>query len=85
MLVSKAKILRSKSPISWYTNRIGEEIYVFSLMYNQNFGVTGYLVIPAGTHEYRPLERYVDGDDIEILETFDANISETTVISIERK
>jgi hypothetical protein len=77
-MLHTVKIVKAKSKKYWYADKIGDEFTVYNTFNGR------YCVVQVGAHEHKPSDMFIDTGDVEILETFRANVIESLTISIER-
>lgn len=86
MLIKRVRIISADLGTYWYADKIGQEFYVRDEPTRIDMSGRGWRhkVISVGHHFGCPDGRYIQDRDFEVLETFEADIVEETIISIKR-
>jgi hypothetical protein len=80
MKVKRVRIKKANLGTYWYANQIGEE---FDIIGYKDWKLR-YQVIDVGTFNERPMPRYIEADDCEVVNEFDADILESVTITIQK-
>ncbi len=82
MKIKRVKVTRASLSTYWYTKNVGQEFYVAPFnMFDSTFK---YRVIEIGLYDFQQTPRYFDYDDVDVLEEFEGEVIEQTIISIRR-
>lgn len=82
MNIKRVKITSATLDTYWYKENVGQELYVTSFdMFDNSFK---YRVIETGLHDDKKTPRYLEYGDVEVIEEFEGDVIEQTIISIRR-
>jgi hypothetical protein len=80
MLLKQVKVLKATRPSYWYAKHIGE---VFVVYYNANTYSKRYIVLQEGVFDDVPTDKYLDADDVEVIDILEADICQTVNIELQ--